>query len=131
MPFVEIFIRRPIGTSLLALGIVLLGAIAYLHLAVASLPTVDLPTIRVFAQLPGASPETVSTALAMPLERRLGQIAGVTEITSSSSLGGTSITVQFDLDRDIEGAANDVQAALSAAATELPADMPNAPFFRK
>src|SRR5580704_6135295 len=109
MNFSYPFIRRPIGTTLLAIGLFLVGAVAYLFLPVSSLPTVDLPTIRVSASQPGASPETI----AAPLERRLGEIPGVTEITSQNTLGTSSITVQFDLDRNIDGAARDVQAAIN------------------
>ncbi len=127
----EPFIRRPIGTTLLAIGLLLLGFVAYGHLPVASLPTVELPTITVSAQRPGADPETMARTVAAPLERRLGKIAGVNGVSSISSLGSTSIWMQFDLGRSIEGAARDVQAALNAAATDLPSDMPNPPVFRK
>jgi multidrug efflux pump subunit AcrB len=125
------FIRRPIGTTLMAIGLFLVGLVAYEFLPVASLPTVDFPTIRVSASRPGADPETMAATVAAPLERRLGEIAGVTEITSVSSLGSTSIAVQFDLNRSIEGAARDVQAALNAAAADLPVDLPSVPSFRK
>ena len=111
MNFSYPFIRRPVGTTLLAIGLFLVGAVAYVFLPVASLPTVDLPTIRVSASQPGADPETMAATVAAPLERRLGEIAGVTEITSLSTLGQTSITIQFDLNRNIDGAARDVQAA--------------------
>ena len=131
MTFSEPFIRRPIGTTLLSIGLVLVGIAAYLQLPVANLPTVDLPTVRVNASRPGADPETMAATVAAPLERRLGEIAGVTEITSTSSLGIASITVQFDLSRNIDGAARDVQAALNAAATDLPGDLPTQPSFRK
>ena len=131
MNFSSPFINRPIGTSLLALGLMMLGVAAYRQLPVASLPTVDLPTIRVSSSRPGADPETMAATVAAPLERYLGEIAGVTEITSSSSLGGTGITIQFDLNRNIVGAARDVQAALNAAATDLPGDLPALPNFRK
>lgn len=127
----EIFIRRPIGTTLLALGLLIVGLVAYRFLPVASLPSVDLPTIRVFASRPGADPTTMATSIAAPLERRLGAIAGVTEITSSSYLGRTNIAIQFDITRDVDGAAQDVQAALNAAATDLPGDLPTLPSFRK
>ena len=106
------FIRRPVGTTLLAIGLTLVGAVAYAFLPVASLPTVEFPTIRVFASNPGADPETMAATIAAPLERRLGEIAGVTEMTSTSSIGSTSIVVQFDLNRSIDGAAQDVQAAI-------------------
>jgi hydrophobe/amphiphile efflux-1 (HAE1) family protein len=125
------FIRRPIGTSLLALAILLAGAVAFVKLPVAPLPRIDIPTISIGANLPGASPTTMATAIAMPLERRFGRIAGVTEITSESSLGKTEITVQFDLDKDVETAAREVQAAIQAAGGDLPANMPSRPSYRK
>jgi hydrophobe/amphiphile efflux-1 (HAE1) family protein len=125
------FIRRPIGTTLLAIGVFLTGVVAYAFLPVASLPTIDIPTIRVSATLPGASPETVAATVAAPLERRLGEIAGVTEMTSQSSIGQTSITLQFELSRNIDAAARDVQAAINAALTDLPSDLPQQPTFRK
>jgi multidrug efflux pump subunit AcrB len=131
MNFSYPFVRRPVGTTLLAIGLFLLGVVAYLFLPVASLPTIDFPTIRVKATRPGADPATMAATVAAPLERRLGQIAGVTEITSTSSLGSTSITVQFDLNRNIDGAARDVQAAINAAASDLPTDLPVVPTFRK
>jgi hydrophobe/amphiphile efflux-1 (HAE1) family protein len=125
------FIRRPVGTSLLAIGLLLLGATAYFFLPVAPLPQVDFPTIGVSASLPGVDPETAATSLAAPLERRLGQIAGVTEMTSVSSLGGANVTVQFDLSRNVNDAARDVQAAINAAARDLPANLPSPPTYRK
>ncbi|MHB1591027.1 MAG: efflux RND transporter permease subunit, partial [Sulfuricella sp.] len=125
------FISRPVATTLLALGITLAGAIAFRLLPVAPLPQVDFPTISVQASLPGASPETMAATVATPLERSLGLIAGVTEITSSSSLGSTHITLQFDLDRNIDGAARDVQAAMNAARSLLPSGMPSNPTYRK
>ncbi|HKU96706.1 MAG TPA: efflux RND transporter permease subunit [Vineibacter sp.] len=125
------FIRRPVGTVLLAIGLMLIGAVAYRFLPVASLPTIDLPTIRVFASQPGADPMVMASTVAAPLERRLGKIAGVTEITSYSILGSTSITVQFDLSRNVDKAARDVQAALNAALTDLPSTLPSLPIFRK
>jgi multidrug efflux pump len=125
------FIRRPVGTSLLTLAIFLAGALGFRYLPVAPLPQVDFPTIVVFAGLPGASPETMASAVATPLERQLGHIAGVTEMTSSSQLGSTSITLQFDLSRNIDAAARDVQAAINAARAQLPAGLPNAPGYRK
>jgi hydrophobe/amphiphile efflux-1 (HAE1) family protein len=131
MNFSYPFIRRPIGTALLALGLLLTGLVAYAHLPVASLPTVEFPTVRVSASRPGADPVTMAATVASPLERRLGEIAGVSEMSSRSSLGATSITIQFDLDRDIDGAARDVQAAINAAITDLPADLPSPPGFRK
>jgi hydrophobe/amphiphile efflux-1 (HAE1) family protein len=126
-----VFIRRPIATSLLALAVILAGIVAYGRLPVAPLPRVDFPTIQVNGQLPGASPETMASAIATPLERRFGRIAGVSEITSVSALGSTSITLQFELDRDVNAAARDVQAAINAAGGELPANMPSRPNFRK
>ncbi|MFE8596310.1 multidrug efflux RND transporter permease subunit [Archangium violaceum] len=125
------FIGRPIATSLLAMGLALLGAVAFNLLPVAPLPQVEFPTIAVQAQLPGASPEVMATSVATPLERQLGRIAGITEMTSSSNLGSTSITIQFDLTRDIDGAARDVQAAINAARGNLPANLPNNPAYRK
>ena len=125
------FINRPVATTLLTLGIALAGALAFRLLPVSPLPQVDFPTISVQAQLPGASPETMASSVATPLERALGRIAGVTEITSNSSLGSTRITLQFDLSRDIDGAANDVQAAINAARTLLPTGMPSNPTYRK
>ena len=127
MNFSRPFIERPIGTTLLAMGLMLLGLVAYIFLPVASLPSVEFPTIRVNASLPGADPETMAARVAAPLERRLGEIAGVTEMTSTNSLGSTRIAIQFDLDAHIEGAAQDVQAAINAAAADLPADMPSLP----
>src|SRR5262249_14033257 len=129
--FSEAFIRRPVGTTLLAIGLFLVGAVAYRFLAVASMPTVDFPTIAITASRPGADPETMATTVAAPLERRLGEIAGVTELTSRNSMGSTRITVQFDLARNIDGAARDVQAAINAALTDLPVDLPSRPTFRK
>jgi hydrophobe/amphiphile efflux-1 (HAE1) family protein len=125
------FIRRPVGTSLLAIGLLLLGATAYFFLPVAPLPQVDFPTIGVSASLPGVDPATAASSLAAPLERRLGQIAGVTEMTSVSSLGGANVTVQFDLSRNVNDAARDVQAAINAAAHDLPANLPSPPTYRK
>ncbi|HSR97095.1 MAG TPA: efflux RND transporter permease subunit [Kofleriaceae bacterium] len=125
------FIRRPKATSLLAAALLLAGAAAFTQLPVSPLPKVDFPTINVSANLPGASPTTMATAVAMPLERRFGRIAGVTEITSQSSLGTTSVTVQFDMDRDVEGAARDIQAAINAAGGDLPANLPSRPNYRK
>ncbi len=125
------FVRRPIATTLLAAAILLAGMAAFLRLPVAPLPRVDYPTINVSAALPGASPETMASSVATPLERRFGRIAGLTEMTSSSALGATSITMQFDLDRDITSAARDVQAAINAAGGELPPNLPSLPTYRK
>jgi len=125
------FINRPVATTLLTVGIVLSGLLAVGVLPVATLPEITLATINVNASLPGASPETMASSVATPLERQLAHIAGVTEMTSSSSLGSTSITVQFDLSRDINGAARDVQAAINAAQDYLPADLPIHPTYRK
>ncbi|MCC6848300.1 MAG: multidrug efflux RND transporter permease subunit [Deltaproteobacteria bacterium] len=125
------FIRRPVATSLLTLAVALAGAIAFQHLPVAPLPQVEFPTIQVSASLPGASPETMASAVAMPLERMFGRIAGVTEMTSTSGLGATQVTLQFDLGRSIDSAARDVQAAINAARGQLPAALPNNPYYRK
>jgi multidrug efflux pump len=127
----EIFIRRPVATTLLTLGIALAGGVAFSLLPVAPLPQVDFPTISVQAQLPGASPEVMASSVATPLERHLGQIADVTEMTSSSNVGSTRITLQFGLDRDIDGAARDVQAAINAARADLPASLKSNPTYRK
>jgi hydrophobe/amphiphile efflux-1 (HAE1) family protein len=125
------FIRRPVATWLLTFGLVLAGIIAFHLLPVSPLPQVDFPTISVSASLPGADPETMSTSVAAPLERQFGRIAGVTEMTSTSSRGSTSITLQFDLSRDINGAARDVQGAINAARGYLPANLPSNPSYRK
>ncbi len=125
------FIRRPIATTLLTAALALAGIVAYWQLPVSPLPQVDFPTITVGASLPGASPEVMASAVAAPLERQLGHIAGVTEMTSASVLGTTSITLQFDLNRNINGAARDVQAAINAARANLPANLPNNPTYRK
>jgi multidrug efflux pump len=125
------FIRRPIGTMLLTIGVALAGIAAFTQLPVSPLPQVDFPTISVQASLPGASPETMSTSVATPLERRLGVIADVTEMTSSSRVGTTNITLQFGLDRNIDGAARDVQAAINAARIDLPATLRSNPTYRK
>jgi len=127
----SVFIRRPIATSLLTLGILLLGAIAYVLLPVAPLPEVDSPTISVSAGLPGASAETMAATVATPLERALGSIAGITEMTSSSSQGSSRVTLQFDLSRNIDAAARNVQAAINAARAMLPSGMPGNPSYRK
>jgi multidrug efflux pump len=126
-----IFIRRPVATTLLTIGLVLAGIIAFRLLPVSPLPQVDFPTISVSASLPGADPETMSTSVAAPLERQFGRIAGVTEMTSVSNRGNTSIILQFELNRDINGAARDVQAAINAARSYLPANLPSNPSYRK
>ncbi len=131
MNFSRPFIERPIGTTLLAIGLLLVGIVAYRFLPVSSLPSVEFATINVTASRPGADPETMAATIAAPIERRLGEIAGVTELTSVSSLGSSRITIQFDLSRSIDGAARDVQAALNAAAANLPSDLPMLPRFRK
>ncbi|MFM8340753.1 MAG: efflux RND transporter permease subunit, partial [Methylomonas sp.] len=131
MNFSAIFIQRPVATSLLTLAIALAGGLAFFNLPVSSLPQVDFPTVNVQAQLPGASAETMAATVATPLERALGRIAGVTEMTSSSSQGSTQITLQFDLARDINGACRDVQAAINAASSMLPTGMPNRPTYRR
>src|SRR5882757_2838035 len=118
------FIYRPIATSLLMAGIFLVGVAAFPLLPVAPLPQVDFPTIQVSAQLPGASPDTMASSVAQPLESQFAQISGVSEMTSVSTLGSTAITIQFDLDRNIDGASNDVQAAINAAGGQLPKNLP-------
>ena len=125
------FIRRPVGTTLLVVAIALAGGAAYPLLPVAPLPQVDFPTISISAALPGASPQTMASSVATPLERQLGHIAAVTEMSSSSSLGSSSLTLQFDLDRDIDAAARDVQAAINAARGSLPSNLPSNPSYRK
>ena len=125
------FIKRPVATTLLTAAVVLSGAIAFNVLPVSPLPQIDFPTISVSASLPGGSPEIMASSIATPLERQFSHIAGVTEMTSSSSLGSSSITLQFDLSRDIDGAARDVEAAINAARTYLPANLPANPTYRK
>ncbi len=125
------FIHRPVATTLLTVAIAIAGAVAYIQLPVAPLPQVDFPTISISASLPGASAQIMASSVATPLERQLGHIAGVTEMTSSSSLGSTSVTLQFDLSRDIDGAARDVEAGINAARTYLPANLPQNPSYRK
>jgi len=127
----EPFIRRPIATSLLMAAVVLVGLAAFPLLPVAPLPQVDFPTIDVSAQLPGASPDTMAATVAAPLERRFGQIAGITQMTSTSTLGSTSVTLQFDLNRNVDAAAQDVQAAITAAARQLPITLTAPPTYRK
>src|SRR6266436_2259502 len=125
------FIKRPIATSLLTLALAMAGALAFYFLPVSPLPLVEYPTINVNASLPGASPDTMASAVTTPLERSFGRIAGITEMTSSSNTGQSQITMQFDLDRNIDAAARDVQAAINAARGQLPANLPNNPGYRK
>ena len=125
------FIRYPIGTSLMMAGILFVGMVAYPLLPVAPLPQVDFPTIQVSASLPGGSPETMASSVAQPLERQLAQIPGIAQMTSTSSLGSTAVTIQFDLNRSIDGAANDIQAAINAASGQLPKNLPSPPTYRK
>jgi HAE1 family hydrophobic/amphiphilic exporter-1 len=125
------FIRYPIGTSLLMAGILFVGLVSYPLLPVAPLPQVDFPTIQVAASLPGGSPETMASSVAQPLERQLAQIPGIAQMTSTSSLGSTAVTIQFDLGRNIDGAANDIQAAINAASGQLPKNLPTPPTYRK
>ncbi len=127
----EPFIRRPVGTTLLAIGLFLIGVVAYEFLPVASVPNVDFPMIRVSASRPGADPSVMASTVAAPLERRLGQISGIDQITSTSTLGATSIQLQFAIGRDIDRAARDVQAAINASLADLPSDLPSLPKFRK
>jgi hydrophobe/amphiphile efflux-1 (HAE1) family protein len=131
MRFIDLATRRVVGCSLLAFGVGLLGIYSYGNLVVATWPAIDLPTIVVSANLPGASPETMASTVATPLERRLGRLASVTEIASSSSIGNTLITIQFSYGRDVDGAANDVQSAISAATADLPKEMPQRPVYKK
>src|SRR5437764_10837861 len=125
------FIRRPVATSLLTIGLLLAGILAYTRLPVAPLPQVEYPVVQVSAGLPGASPETMASAVATPLERQFSRIAGVNQMTSTSSLGSTNVTLQFDLSRNIDAAARDVQAAINAALGQLPANLPTRPNYRK
>src|SRR6202044_1725292 len=125
------FIKRPIGTSLLTLALLMSGALAFNFLPVAPLPQVEFPVIQVSASLPGASLETMASAVATPLERQFGRIAGVNQMTSTSQLGSTSIVLQFDLNRNIDAAGRDVQAAINAARSQLPANLPGNPQYRK
>src|ERR1700735_4852618 len=127
----ETFIRKPIATTLLTVAIALSGAVAFQLLPVSPLPQVDFPTISVSAALPGASPETMASSVATPLERQFGHIASVTEMTSSSTLGATSVTLQFDLNRNIDAAGRDVQAAIKPAREYLPVTLPANPSYRK
>ena len=125
------FIKRPVATSLIAIAFLLLGIVAYVKLPVAALPQVDFPTLQVSASLPGASPETMASNVATPLERQFSLIQGISQMTSVSSLGSTNITLQFALSRKIDAAAADVLAAINAASGQLPTNLPSAPSFRK
>jgi multidrug efflux pump subunit AcrB len=127
----EPFIRRPVATSLLMMALAVAGIAAFPLLPVAPLPQVDFPTVQVAAALPGASPETMAATVAQPLERQFAQISGLTDMTSTSTLGSTSIVLQFDLDRNVDAAAQDVQAAITAANRQLPTDLPSPPIYRK
>src|SRR5215813_3760714 len=125
------FIKRPAGTSLLAIALAMAGCLGFMLPPVSPLPQVDYPTIQVQSNLPGASPETMASSVATPLERQFGRIAGVTQMTSTNTLGSTQIVLQFDLNRDINGAARDVQASINAARGQLPANLPSNPSYRK
>ena len=125
------FIVRPVATTLLTLGVAIAGVLAYVLMPVAPLPQVEFPVITVSASLPGASPETMAATVATPLERTLGTIADVNEITSSSSLSSTRVTLQFDLGKNIDSAAREVQAAINAARVTLPSSLPSNPVYRK
>ncbi|WP_283812395.1 efflux RND transporter permease subunit [Bradyrhizobium sp. USDA 3458] len=125
------FIRKPVATAFLTIGITLIGLVAFFQLPISALPTVDTPTIQVTAQLPGADPQTMGSSVATPLERQFGQIAGLTVMSSSSGLGNTQITLQFALNRNVDAAAQDVQTAINAASGQLPKNMPSPPIFRK
>src|SRR5947208_6303933 len=127
----EACIRRPVMTTLITASLIVFGAFAYRLLAVSALPAVDFPTIAITATLPGASPETMAASVAAPIERQLSTIAGISALTSTSALGTTTITIQFDLNRNIDGAALDVQTALTVAARRLPVEMTTPPSFRK
>ena len=127
----EGFIRRPVATTLIQIAIVLFGVMGYFVLPVSDLPSVDFPTISVSAALPGADPETMASAVATPLEKSFASITGISSISSTNTLGSTQITIQFDLDRDIDAAAQDVQVAISRTGRSLPPDMPSPPNFRK
>jgi len=131
MNFSEIFIRRPVMTILLMAALLIFGLFGYMTLPVSELPNVDFPTIQVSASLPGADPETMASSVATPLESQFSTIAGISNMSSSSSQGSTSITIQFTLDRNLDAAAQDVQAAISAAGRHLPTNMPSPPTMRK
>lgn len=125
------FIVRPIATAMLMVGLLIVGIVAYVLLPVAPLPQIDFPTIQVSAQLPGTSPETMASSIATPLERQFAQIPGVAQLTSVSGIGTTAITIQFDLSRNIDGAAQDIQAAINAAAGQLPKTLPSPPTYKR
>src|SRR6266496_3484455 len=127
----DLFIQRPIMTTLIMAGIVLFGFIGYRALPVSDLPNIDFPTIQVTASLPGANPETMASSVATPLERQFSTIAGLNTVSSTSTLGNTQITLQFDLSRNIDAAAQDVQTAIAAASRQLPIGMPNPPTLKK
>ena len=131
MNITEPFVRRPVATTLLSLGVALAGGVAFGLLPVSPLPQVDFPTVSVQASLPGASPEVMAATVATPLERAMGRIAGISELTSNSTLGSSRVTVQFDLSRKIDDAARDVQAAIQAARSLLPTSLPSNPTYRK
>src|SRR5262245_16752221 len=131
MNFSTLFVRRPVATTLIQLAIVIFGIVAYRALPVSDLPPIDYPTIQVGASLPGANPDTLAAAVAQPLEKQFSTIPGVTQITSTSALGNTSITLQFDLERNIDAAAQDVQTAISRSLRQLPQNMPAPPSYSK
>src|SRR5258706_15459845 len=131
MNIAQPFVKRPVATTLLTIGVALAGIVSFGLLPVSPLPQVDFPVVSVTASLPGASPEVMAATVATPLERALGRIAGVNEMTSSSSLGNTRVTLQFELNRAINGAAREVQAAIQAARSQLPSGLPNNPTYRK
>src|SRR2546429_1758760 len=131
MNFSAAFVVRPIATTLLTIGLTLLGLVAYFLLPIAGVPQVDIPTIRITAKLPGANAETMATSVATPLERQLSLISGITSISSTSSLGQTSIQVEFDLGRNIDAGAQDIQTAINAAGGQLPKNLPNPPTYEK
>src|SRR5205085_7623972 len=131
MNITEVFIRRPVMTTLIMLGIVLFGVAGYRTLPVSDLPNIDFPTLQVYSNLPGASPETMASSVAAPLERQFSTIAGLNNMTSASSRGSTNITLQFTLDRSIDGAAQDVQNAISAVIRKLPPNLPAPPSIQK
>src|SRR4051812_33685618 len=131
MNFAELFIRRPVATTLLVLTILIFGIMGYFRLAVADLPTVDYPTIQVNANLPGANPDTMASSVATPLEKQFATISGITSISSRSGQGGTNIAITFDLDRNIDAAAQDVQTMIARASRSLPPGMPSPPSYNK